>query len=329
MATRTSGLTPILYATVQGMMWKFQYSIGVNWQLNQIEYKDLSVGKKDRNTQWGLNPKVQVMLPLGKEMKHALMLVYQRLLNDIPYSAISSVVKWDDAYNYTVGNPDLKAKTDNMVMLGIQLFRNKLNLTGLYGHSHNVIHWVTRQSEENPNVFYTQPTNVGGQDAYAVGIEWNSPVTKWWMFKLSGRLEIFPEDITISGVHYGKTRLKEYFSMNHNFNFKGGWGGMLNGSWEPTYHNLDRTYHAVYDLNGRIYKDFLGKKLRVAMKFVACGNRRKLDREVGDEKVSFKYTSPVQRIGVSLSWNFSGGKDVNVNAITDGNQSYQETSDAK
>lgn len=131
---------------------------------------------------------------------------------------------------------------------------------------------------------------------------------KWWRFKLSGRVEITPENITIGSVHYDKTHFKEYFYFNNSFSFHNGWGGMLNVTFEPTYRNLDRTYHAVYDVSGRVFKSLLHNKLQIAVDFTALGNRRKLDRMAGTQKVTYKYTSPVQYIGVSVAWNFSGGK---------------------
>ncbi len=59
------------------------------------------------------------------------MLSYKRTLSDIPYTAISSVINWSDTYNYTVGNPDLKAQSADIVMAGLSLLRNKINLTAL------------------------------------------------------------------------------------------------------------------------------------------------------------------------------------------------------
>ncbi len=101
---------------------------------------------------------------------------------------------------------------------------------------------------------------------------------------------------------------------------------MLNANFEPTFRTLDRTYHAVYNVSGQIYKTFLGDNLQVALDFTAVGNRRKLDRQVGTNKVSYKYTTPVQYIGISVAWNFSGGKKVNVDVV-DGIQEYRETKD--
>jgi hypothetical protein len=149
---------------------------------------------------------------------------------------------------------------------------------------------------------------------------------KWWQLKLSGRVEIIPEDISLEGVHYDKTRFKEYFYFNNNFSFSNGWGGMLNTNLEPTYRSYDRTYHTIYYIGGRVYKNFLKDNLQVAVDFTALGNRRKLDRRTEKSIISYKYTTPVQYLSLSVVWNFSGGKKVNVNVV-EGTQEYRETKD--
>lgn len=325
-STETTGVTPIVYAAAQGMFWKLRYSAGINWQLNRINYENRDAGVKNHNAQWAINPTIQIMMPFGSKMNHALMLNYKKTLSDIPYSAISSVINWDNAYSYTMGNPGLKAQSADMVMAGLSLLKNKINITALYAHSHDRIYWETFQSEEDREVFYTKPVNISGQGVWGFGMEWIEVPIKWWKFKLSGRIEIAPENTTIASIHYGKTRLKEYFYFNNNFRFPNGWGGMLNVNFEPTYHTLDRTYHAVYNVNGQIYKSFLNDNLQIAVDFTPIGNRRKLDRYAGMNKISYKYTTPVQYVGLSFTWNFSGGKQVNVNVV-EGIQDYHETKD--
>lgn len=324
--TKTTGFTPIVYTAAQGMFWKLRYSAGINWQLNRISYENRDANVKNHNTQWAINPTIQIMMPFGSKMNHALMLNYKRTLSDIPYSAITSVINWDNAYSYTVGNPDLKAQSANMIMAALSLFRNKINLTALYAHSHDRIYWQTFQSTENPDVFYTRPVNISGQGVWGVGAEWIEAPLKWWKFKLSGRVEITPENTTIDGIHYDKTRFKEYFYFNNNFIFSNSWGGMFNINFEPTFQTLDRTYHAVYNVSGQIYKTFLEGNLQMAVDFTPIGNRRKLDRQIGINKVSYKYTTPVQYVGLSVTWSFSGGKKVDVDVI-DGIQDYHETKD--
>ena len=140
-ATTTKGLTPLAYVSAMGQIWKINYSIGVNWQLNEIKYKTSDDGIESSDTQWGINPTVQLMMQLDKKGEYMLMLNYKRTLDDIPYAAISSTVRWSDPYNYTVGNPDLKAPTADMLIAGASLCRNLLNLTAVYSHTKDNIYW--------------------------------------------------------------------------------------------------------------------------------------------------------------------------------------------
>ena len=327
--TRTSGLTPLVYASAMGQIWKIRYSIGINWQLNKIEYETKDDGKKSSDTQWGINPTIQLMMPIDKNGKHALMLNYKRTLDDIPYAAISSTIRWTDPYNYTVGNPNLKSPTADMVMAGASLFRNLLNLTAVYMHTKDNIYWETLQSSTASDVFYTTPINLSSADMYGVGAEINWSPAKPWTMKLSGRLEIHPEDMTLGGIYYGETRLRQYYAMYNTFSFNHGWGGMLNLMYEPTYKTYDRTYHTVYNIGGQIYKSMCKDKLQLTLTFNALGDRRKYDRYANGNKVTYNYTTPVQNIGISLVWRFSGGKSVNVNAVENGSQNFKEVKDIR
>ena len=327
--TRTSGLTPLAYVSAMGQIWKIRYSAGMNFQLNKICYETLDDGAKSSDIQWGINPTVQLMMPLDKNGKHALMLNYKRTLEDIPYAAISSTIRWNDPYNYTVGNPDLKSPTADMVIAGASLFRNILNLTAVYAHSKNAIYWETMQSPTASDVFYTMPVNLSAENMYGVGAEFNWSPVKPWTMKLSGRLEIHPEDITLGGVYYGDTRLRQYYAMYNTFSFNHGWGGMLNFMYEPTYKTYDRTYHTVYNIGGQIYKTMCKDKLQLTLTFNALGDRRKYYRYANGNKITYNYTTPVQNIGISLVWRFAGGKSVNVNAVENGSQSFKEVKDIR
>lgn len=327
--TRTSGLTPLAYVSAMGQIWKIRYNAGVNFQLNKISYETLDDGAKSSDVQWGINPTVQLMMPLDKNGKHALMLNYKRTLDDIPYAAISSTIRWSDPYNYTVGNPDLKSPKADMVIAGASLFRNILNLTAVYAHSNNAIYWETMQSPTASDVFFTMPVNLSAENMYGVGAEFNWNPVKPWTMKLFGRLEIHPEDITLGGVYYGDTRLRQYYAMYNTFSFNHGWGGMLNLMYEPTYKTYDRTYHAVYNIGGQIYKTMCKDKLQLTLTFNALGDRRKYDRYANGNKITYNYTTPVQNIGISLVWRFSGGKSVNVNAVENGSQSFKEVKDIR
>ena len=322
--TRTSGLTPIIYASAMGQIWKIRYSAGVNFQLNEIQYKTLDDGAVSTNTQWGINPTMQMMMPLDSKGENTLMLNYKRTLGEIPYSAISSTIRWTDPYNYTVGNPGLKAQRGDMVMAGVSLFSNLLTLNAIYSRFNNSIHWQIKQSPTAPDLFYTYFINLPAQDAFGVTAEVNWNPIKPWTMKLSGRLWIECENVTLGDVYYGKTRLRPFYMMNNNFRFQHGWGGMLNFFCEPTFTSYDWTFHTVWELWGEIYKSLCQDKLQLTLSFTALGDRRRVDRQTNGITVTYNYTTPVQSIGISVRWKFSGGKSNNFNVIKNGSQYYNE-----
>ena len=325
--TRTTGLTPLAYVAAMGQVWKIRYNIGVNFQINNIGYETLDDGAKAKNMQWGINPMLQMMMPLDNEGKHALMVNYKRTLDDIPYAAISSTIRWSDPYNYTVGNPDLKSPVGDMVMVSVSLFCNMLNVTGMYAHESNSIRWETIQSAADPEVFYTMPVNLASNNFYGLGVELNWQPVKPWTMKLSSRFTLLNENATMGGVHYDNLRFRQYYTMNNTFRFNHGWEGMLNMMFEPKFKSFDRTYHAVYAVNGQIYKNLCKDKLQITLSFTALGNRRKMDQYVDDIMITDRYTQPVQNIGLQIVWRFSGGKSVNVHAVESGSQSFSEIRD--
>ena len=211
-------------------------------------------------------------------------------------------------------------------MGGVSLFGNIFNITALYIKANNSIYWETKQS--SAEIFYTTPINLPSQEAYGVGVELNLNPVKQWKMKLSSRLEVHPENLTIAGVHYGDTRFRQYHTLNNNFTFKQGWGAMLNAIFEPTYRDYDRTYHAIYNIGGQIYKSLFKDALQFTLNFNALGNRRRYDRNANGNTISYHYTTPVQSIGLSVRWRFSGGKKVQVSA-TEGMQGYKDIKDIR
>lgn len=324
LATSTIGLTPLAYASVKGNFGKIHYNIGVNFQLNKIQYKALDNCESSSNTQWGINPTLQMMMPLGNNGKHSLKLNYKRTLEDIPYSAISSTIRWSDSYNYSVGNPDLKAQSTDRIIANVSMFHNLLTLTAYYLRKRNTIYWETRQSPTASDVFFTTFINLPANNGYGAGAEVNWSPVKSWTTKLSCRFDICPENMTLGGVYYGKTRLRQYFFVNNTFSFAHGWGGMLNIRYEPTFKDYAETLYTVWDIWGQIYKFMCKDKLQLSLSFSPLGDRRKYDRWTNGNKITYDYTTPVQSIGFSLRWKFSNGKDTEVNVVEYGSQHYYE-----
>lgn len=199
---------------------KYEASIQVvasDYQPNQ----ELSVGSELIPTKnRGYSPIVYVeAMRRWKRMQYMMMLNYKRALQGIPYSAISLTVRWSDSHNYTVGNPNLQAAVFDMVMAGVLLWRNLLNLSAVYSHCKNEIFWTTSMSDSHSDVYFTKPINLSSSNRYGVMAELNVKPVKPWLLKLSARYEFCSVDMILNGISYGKMRLCQYHMLNNNFNF--------------------------------------------------------------------------------------------------------------
>ena len=326
--TKAEGFTPYIYVQLAGAFKKLKYAFGINWQMNHISYSDDEFSVFSKNIQRELSPSITVMTPLNKNGSSIFRFAFKHILENIPYSVISSTIRWSNASNYSVGNPYLKAPTNDMLMASFSFFKNLLGVTGVYIHSKNNIYWQTENSSENKNYVYTRPVNLDGINAYGMSVELNLHPLKCWMMKAMGKLELHVEDITLDGIKYDKNRFRQYYTLYNSFNLPSGWGGMLNVMVEPTFKNLDRVYYTVYNVTGNIYKELFKDKLELGLSFGLAGKGRRYSRQTDLFKTTYDNTTAFPYIGLSVKWAFEKGKHSTIKKIT-GNQEYNEIKDIR
>ena len=319
-------VSPYAYVSLAGQKEVFRYNVGLNLQQNTIYYKEQNTLEEAKNTQQSISPNFQLMYMLNPDKGHIAMLMFKRNLDDIPYDAINPNVVWTDQYNYTTGNPDLKAQKSNVVMTSLSLFNNKLDMSGFFVYASNTIYYQTLQDVDNPDVLFTKPINLSGNTIWAMTLESSQRITKWWQLKGGGRYEYHKENAVFGAHHYNGGNHRFYFGLDNNFKFKNNFGGTLSASLEPTFKHYERIYHGVYSVSGSFYKSLLKNKLNAGINFIALGKMRKLERKSENHTIISANKTHVPRISLSLTWFFNGGKDVNVKT-TESIQQYKEIRD--
>lgn len=312
---------PMPYASIQGRLGRIRYYGGLNWQMNILKIRnELTVRHS------AFNPTAQFTIPFG-DNGNQLTLLYKHTLAQVPYDAISEKKVWADAYNYSVGNKQLKAPSSHMASVGLSLLQHRINLMAYVDQTRNNIEWQTTNDAEQSGVFCTKPVNAHKTGFYMLGAELSNTFFKCWTVKLTGRFSLIKENSEIGGVYYNSKRFRQFYSFNTSLNLKYGWGGSLSAFVEPTYHSYDRTYHTVYQVDGTLYKTFLQDRLQLIANFTACGRRRAVDRMSGNQLIRMKYTTPVPAIGLRVVWYFQGGRrPVSVN-MRNKSIDYQEVKD--
>lgn len=328
--SQMNGYVPQANVSASGMLGFWRYSAGITAQFHHMEYNAADRSAMSSLNQWGILPSVSLMYPFNLKQGHALMLMYRRMMDDIPYAAISPYKTYSDELNYTTGNPDLKAPINDFVMAGVSLFNNKLNVNAVFLNSHNQIVFATLPDNNNPAVTCTMPVNVQGSTGGGIEIETNLNPTRWWAFKLMGRALAAKENGTIGNVTYNATHMRYYATMSNNFTFSPSFGASLNGNIEPTYTNYDRTYKTVFQIDASLYKYFANRSFRLTFDLVAYRLERSLDTSTPEINIRWSNTTQsALSCNLKLAWFFNAGKK-NIDIRTTENiQNYKEIKDVK
>lgn len=325
---KIAGLTPLVFLTASGEVWKVKYRVGINWMLNKTIYTDKIFSTQDRHYARQFDPSASVTLPFGPNNSHSISVSYKHFLDDIPYSALSSVVRWIDAYNYSIGNSQIRSSTGDNVTLNISLCNGKINLSGAYAKSHNSLAWETCRDPNNEKVYYTHPININEPGKAVFTAQYVSTFFNIWTLQLYGRLGLSKENSLISGNLYDNTRARTFFQWNNSLTFTKGWGASVSANLEPKYKVYNRTFHTVYNIDVQIYKNLLNDRLQISLNSRLIDKRRRMDTRVSDTLIKWKATTPQHSLGLTVTWSFSAGRPVSTNVIG-GQQEYQEIRDIR
>ena len=111
---------PYMYATYQGRAGMFNYEVGLRYQWNRtIVNSDKST---DRNRFNGLCPSVSLVYIINPIKGHMVMVNYERALDKIPYSAISSYRSYITTDWYQTGNPAISTPINDNIIAALSLF---------------------------------------------------------------------------------------------------------------------------------------------------------------------------------------------------------------
>lgn len=157
-------------------------------------------------------------------------------------------------------------------------------------------------------------------------IEFSYSLAKWWNTKLqlaAMQDKFVSESETLDGQWGGK------FWWNNNFNFTPSFGGSLNGYWETKTSFENYYWKPVGNINASLWKSFYNDKLRLSLQSTPCSKGRK-SRTEGDGYTSYYHnTTKTTSFTFSITWSFSGGKNVSQRSEAKSIQQYNKIVEKK
>lgn len=105
--------------------------------------------------------------------------------------------------------------------------------------------------------------------------------------------------------------------------------GPLNAYYEPESRMLDALWKPVAQVNGSLYKTFLDDRLELRLDFTIWRYGRRTIIETPVYMQSVWNRTKETRAELTITWNFSGGKKVNVRRNADSIQDYKQITDQR
>lgn len=306
-----------LYSMYSGKLSKINYQVGLRTEhLNrEIKYG----GDTYEINRWDFFPSVHTQMSLGKLSK--LSVNYSRRINRPRSANLEGFTIWNDRYNRTRGNPDLKPELINSYELqyNTKLGKHSLSLESYYKMKEDKIDRIKTASTEGTNIILNEIVNVGkdhtlGLEAYA-----NLSLLKWWRniiiadishYKVEGEytknsdsknmethaFSTSSTNWTLRSITYLKLSKITQFQLNLSYRSKSKWAQG----------EVDDTFMTTMTLKHSFFKRKLAASLIVKDVFNTADQCKTYNNE--DFKLINKYDKDAPAFKLSLSYKINNYK---------------------
>lgn len=308
--SRMRSYTPAVFVSYSGKINKtLNYEAGV-----RVQYDNMSVKIADNTqartqtvndyTKWSINPSFSLDYDLNPDKGHSIYLNYEHYVDELPYDAISSFKRYDEADHYTVGNPGIKPMIGNTASLTFTMF-NKFSIFVRYYYDKDAIYYTNDVDPDDNKVLRSMPRNAKYESGFTIGMEQRIKPTRWWTLKTTERFILYSgntPDWKVSGqTHW-------IFSMDSEFKFGKSTGGNIYAYAEPAFHTQDQIWKTVIDVTCNVYKTFFKDRLIMALDIKPYRIGRKTITENRHYYSARRNTTEEEYLKFTVRLNFSKGK---------------------
>ena len=314
---------PSAYANYSGRYKRIMYGGGLTVQYNNMEVRTQNVKTTFNDSH--LCPQVMLAWMINPQKNRILRLMYQNTINDMPYSVINSFRVYSNPNYYTTGNTSLTTPQRHSMMVGFSINRH-WQTEFMCDYVKDPIYYAHGIDEEDGRITWARPENGQYERTLGVMIEANYTPTKWWRTKFQAaamQVRFATPKETINGQMSGK------FWWNNIFNFTSSFGGTLNAYWETSSSFEKYFWKPVGDFNISLWKTFFEDKLRLSLQSTIWAKGRKSKTEgIGYTSYYHNRTKPTSFM-FSITWNFSGNKNVHQRIEAESIQHYNKIEEKK
>lgn len=286
---------------------KFYLNAGVRYQGDKLNYTDFINPKANYNITYnGIYPTFKFQGILNQKKMSGFSLTYRHYFSLPNYGYYSPVVNYQSENFYSQGNPKLSKESFDLIELAYFINR-KLTLTYQFNYGRNLIYILTYQDQDNPNIYFTMPENIGKRYRNRLIFNANLTPLKFWKSNNTITLGYNKEKGNNQAIDntYAMFRSQNQFELSKNM------GLTVNVNSATKQEMLNMTVMPTYRMSVGVFASFLKNNLWANLEL---SNLLHSNDEIRIKHPNFETVrtdlSHLSRLQLSISWTFNSGKKI-------------------
>jgi outer membrane receptor protein involved in Fe transport len=298
------------YTSVSKIFKKTQLTIGLRGENTTANGHSLTSNEQLSNSYFRLFPSLNMQQTLNEAKGNSLYFSYNNPFTRPSYTTLNPYKLKIDNYTYQIGNPSLQPQTGYNFDAGINL-NNKYNMGAYFNQVNDVFANILLPQQDNTIVYQMQNFTSSKETGIYITIPYN--ISKWWatntdlqLYHLQYSLDKYTNEQTI---FWGK--LVQNISLGKIAKMD-----IVTQYTSPhVYSNTRAAYNFFTDIG--FTKNLLKNKMRLRLLFSDITNtvRDKNITTFNNAVIRFYQKRPTRTISLSVSYNFSTGKNANIKRI--------------
>ncbi len=310
------------YVNFSTQMKKWGFQAGLRGEHTHTKGTQILIGKSISRDYFQLFPTAYVSYSMND--KNQFGLNYGRRVERPNYQDLNPFQQFLDLYTFNQGNPYLTPQFTNNIELS-HIFKSKLSTTLNYSYTSDIINDILVQNDET-KVTYQTKENVASRRNIGLAISYNAQITTWWTTSLYGNLyntyykglvnnEMLSTDVTAYMLNF-----------NQQFRFLKTWGAEASGFYQSkTLATSMFVIKPIYVVSFGFSKQILKNKGSLKLSIIDPFRIQKTDVLINHSNINMFVTNrwDNRRVGLTFSYRFSKGQNVQQRRRTTGAQEEQ------
>lgn len=296
------------YGTLAKTYKQWGYKIGLRTEQTNYHGRSETTGQTIARNQWNLFPSAYINRKLGEN--HSFTFSYNRRIERPGFRQLNPFISYTSLTTIRLGNPELIPYYSNNLQLEY-LLRNKYSLTAGYQNTNNgIAENVTNQGE----LIISKDENLSDNNNVFTSVYIPIKLTSWWEFNTNATLRYQTLDVD-GNLGFHREKFTQNVSASSRFQLPEKYYLEISGYYSsPRFRNLYNQF-GEQSVNILIKKSFFKDKLNCTAEIWDPLhlykpryeiNTPEFSRNVVRNKVDY-----ARYVGLSINYNFSGGKKQN------------------